>query len=278
MLSYRHSFHAGNFADLLKHIIQVEILAYLTQKDKPFEYIDTHAGSGLYNLSSDYATKNREFENGFAKLKPEEWTELDTYFSIIQHCNEGKSQPYYPGSPKFAEYFLRAKDRSWLFELHPSDFQKLERLFADNRQVDVQKLDGFKGMLSRVPPTSKRALIMIDPSYELKEDYDRVVDNIIKAHQKFANGIYALWYPVVDRNRIKRMEKRFVESGIRNIQLFELGIEENNNFTGMTSAGMIVVNPTWTLFKKMEVLLPKLANELSVTDQPYYCCKTLVSQ
>jgi 23S rRNA (adenine2030-N6)-methyltransferase len=278
LLSYRHSFHAGNFADLLKHIVQVEILEYLTQKDKPFEYIDTHAGSGLYNLSSDYAAKNKEFENGFAKLNQEEWSELETYFSIIQQSNEGKNQPHYPGSPKFAEHFLRPKDRSWLFELHTSDAQKLERLFANNRQVDVQKMDGFKGMLSRVPPISKRALIMIDPSYELKEDYDLVVDNIFKAYQKFANGIYALWYPVVDRGRIKRMEKRFVESGIRNIQLFELGIEEDTRFTGMTSAGMIVVNPPWTLFKKMSSLLPKLANELSVTDQPYYRCKTLVSE
>lgn len=276
MLSYRHAYHAGNFADILKHIIQVEILEYLTQKDKPFDYIDTHAGAGLYKLSSKEADKNREYENGIAKLKADDFPELETYLSIVK--NSTAPFTYYPGSPKIAEAFLRPKDRAWLYELHPTDFKWLEKNVQRKKSIRLSQSDGYKGLIAKVPPASKRALVMIDPSYERKEDYQQVVDVLINAHKRFATGTYALWYPVVERFRIDRLEKALINSGIRRIQLFELGVQNDTNRHGMTAAGMIIINPPWTLMNKMQTLLPKLAETVSLDEKLHYRCQTLVGE
>ena len=203
MLSYRHSFHAGNFADVIKHVIIVEILAYLCKKDKAFDYVETHAGAGLFSLESDHAKKLHEYTNGIGKLSAEDWPELARYFEIINSFNEESSTlAFYPGSPMFARDFLRAQDKAWLYELHPEDFKLLDKNISNNRQIYVKNEDGFKGLLSLLPPLSRRALVLIDPSYEVKSDYQQVVDTVVLAHKKFPTGTYAIWYPVVDRSRI----------------------------------------------------------------------------
>lgn len=276
MLSYRHAYHAGNFADILKHIIQVEILEYLTQKDKPFDYIDTHAGAGLYKLSSKEADKNREYENGIAKLKVDDFPELEAYLSIVK--NSTTPFTYYPGSPKIAEAFLRPKDRAWLYELHPTDFKWLEKNVQRRKSIRLSQSDGYKGLIANVPPASKRALVMIDPSYERKEEYQHVINALTQAHKRFATGTYALWYPVVERFRIDRLEKALINSGIRRIQLFELGVQNDTNQHGMTAAGMIVINPPWTLMNKMQTLLPKLAETVSLDEKLHYRCQALVGE
>jgi len=279
LLSYRHAFHAGNFADVLKHIIQVEILEYMTQKDKPFDYIDTHAGAGLYKLKGREADKNREYENGIAKLSLDKFPELEKYLSIVQSINPSKTQlERYPGSPKITEAFLRPKDRAWLYELHPSDFKFLEKNIKQQKSIRLSQSDGYKGLIANVPPASKRALVMIDPSYERKEDYQQVIDVLINAHKRFATGTYALWYPVVERFRVDRIEKALINSGIRRIQLFELGIQNDTNRYGMTAAGMIVINSPWTLMGKMQKLLPKLAETVSVDERSHYRCQELVGE
>lgn len=278
MLSYRHSFHAGNFADLLKHIVQVEILEHLIKKDKPFDYIDTHSGAGLYTLSTEQANKTAEYKQGIAKISAADFPELSSYYSVINACNNADKLEHYPGSPAIAMHYMRGKDRAWLFELHRSDYQLLQDLTAKQRQIRVQQSDGYKGLLSLLPPASRRGLVLIDPPYEIKDDYQKVVDTLIKAHRKFATGSYALWYPVVDRSRIRYMEKQLSQSGIRNIQLFELGIAADSKERGMTSAGMIVINPPWTLKEKMQQLLPKLVKALDSNGESFYRIETLVEE
>lgn len=279
MLSYRHSFHAGNFADVLKHIVQVEILDYLGNKDKAFDYIDTHAGAGLFNLQSEHATKLGEYLNGIGKLNAADWPELEEYFSVVNSYNKtADTLEFYPGSPVIAQHFIRSHDKASLFELHPTDFDLLCENVKQSRKVKIKQTDGFEGLLSVVPPLSRRALVLIDPPYEIKTDYDKVFNTILKAHKKFASGIYAIWYPVVDRKRIDRLEKSFINSGIKNIQRFELGLSADTEERGMTSSGMLVINPPWTLFNKMESLLPKLCKAIDENNSAVYKCDILVEE
>jgi 23S rRNA (adenine2030-N6)-methyltransferase len=278
VLSYRHSYHAGNFADVLKHIVLVEILQHFCKKETPFDYIDSHAGAGLYSLDSDHSDKLQEYADGIGKLQSKKWPELRAYFDAIDAFNSGASLSHYPGSPMIAQHFLRPHDRSWLFELHPSDVKHLERNIAGNRYSRVSQSDGFKGMLAQLPPASRRAAILIDPPYEIKSDYQEVFNSVVAAHKKFSSGCYAIWYPVVERARIKQLEKNFSRSGIRNIQRFELAIRADTEEKGMTATGMIVVNPPWTLFEKMQLLLPKLVTALGKDSGAFSRCDILVPE
>lgn len=263
MLSYRHAFHAGNFADVLKHLVQVEVLQYLQQKDKPIIYIDTHAGAGMYSLTSEHSTKTAEHLSGISAIKSLDWPELTNYLTLINSINATHNQQMlYPGSPMIALQLLREQDKAALYELHPTDFKLLTENIPGDRRIKIYNDDGFKGLLSILPPTIKRGLILIDPPYEIKTDYQTVVSTLIKAYQKFATGTYALWYPVVERERINQIEEQLKNSGIRNIQLFELGLKPDTSERGMTSAGMIVINPPWTLANTLNTLLPKLAKHL----------------
>ncbi|RYV03225.1 23S rRNA (adenine(2030)-N(6))-methyltransferase RlmJ [Shewanella sp. OPT22] len=271
MLSYRHSFHAGNFADVLKHIVQIEILEHLRKKDKAFDYIDTHSGAGLYHLHSENMQKLQEYTNGIAKLDAEQFPEVKSYFEAINSFNQTDELEFYPGSPAIAKYFLRPQDKGWLFELHPQDFEHLSNNINRNRKVKITKSDGLKGMLGLVPTASRRALILIDPSYEIKTEYQLVVESVIKAYKKFSTATYAIWYPVVDRKNVDLMEKALKESGIKNIQRYELALAEDSSGRGMTSSGMFVINPPWTLQSKMADLLPKLSKSLTGQEHLYQC-------
>lgn len=278
MLSYRHSYHAGNYADVIKHIVLIEILEHLIKKDSAFDYIDTHAGAGLYNLQSEHAAKLQEYNNGIGKLNPEDWPELATYFEILAKHNPTGKLNFYPGSPFIAMHFLRGQDRSWLFELHSRDADILLQNTAKIKRVRVMRSDGFKGMLSLLPPVSRRALVLIDPSYEMKTDYAQVFDTIVNGYQKFPTGTYALWYPVVDRQTIDKLERKFIRSGIKKVQRFELGIAKDQYGTGMSASGVIVINPPWRLMDKMKQLLPKLVKSLAGDEGAFYKCDVLVGE
>jgi 23S rRNA (adenine2030-N6)-methyltransferase len=272
LLSYRHSFHAGNFADIIKHIVLVEILEHLTQKNTPFEYIDTHSGAGLYNLKSNDAQKLREYANGIAKLETKDFPELSCYFDTINAYNQPGNFNVYPGSPCIAQNFLRKQDRAWLFELHPQDYELLSHNIRSNKKIRSSCQDGLTGMMALLPPTSRRGVVLIDPSYEIKSEYDQVVDAVIQAYKKFSTGTYAIWYPVVDRRKIDHMEKKLIQSRIKNIQRFELGLSADSKERGMNSSGLFVINPPWKLLGKMEKLLPKLAEKLGDGDEHFYKC------
>ena len=278
MLSYRQSFHAGNYADVIKHIVQVEILNYLSVKEKPFEYIDTHSGAGVYNLNTEHAKKLQEHLGGIAKLSTAEYPELNEYFKVVEFYDKQRKGEFYPGSPAIAKRLLRKQDRGWLFELHPQDFQHLQTNMGRDKRIRVSKDDGLKGLLNLLPPTSRRALILIDPSYEIKTEYNLVYETVAAAYKKFATGVYAIWYPVVKRDVIDKMIDRFAQSGIKNIQCFELGVREDSEERGMTSSGMIVINPPWTLFDKMQALLPKLAKTLGETESLIYKCEIITEE
>jgi 23S rRNA (adenine2030-N6)-methyltransferase len=277
LLSYRHSYHAGNYADVIKHIVLIEILEHLTKKENAFDYIDTHAGAGLYNLLSERTAKLQEYMQGIGKLKPTDWPELTSYFDVIASYNKADSLDFYPGSPAISSNFLRRQDRSWLYELHPRDAELLLENSGKQKGVRVMFEDGFKGMEAILPPISRRGLVLIDPSYEIKSDYAQVFDAINNAYKKFPTGTYALWYPVVDRKNIDILERKFIRSGIKKIQQFELGIAADQFGSGMSASGMIVINPPWMLKDKMAKVLPKLVTALG-GESAFYKCVDLVGE
>ncbi|NRA25071.1 MAG: 23S rRNA (adenine(2030)-N(6))-methyltransferase RlmJ [Oleispira sp.] len=293
MLSYRHSYHAGNFADVLKHIVLLECLEHFNKKDAPFDYIDTHSGAGLYDLRSANANKTAEYKEGIAKLKRVDFSELTAYFDVIEGLNQqqginNKTLAFYPGSPAIAHHYVtrddRQKDKAWLFELHSSDFRILSESMATGskalaRKIRIKQEDGLKALLALVPPVSRRALVLIDPSYEIKADYYEVVEAVIKAHKKFSSGTYAIWYPVVERKRVDAMWRKLKTAGIKNIHQYELGLAEDSLERGMTSAGMLLINPPWTLKAKLDKLLPKLVKQLDRGDgKAFSMCQILVEE
>ena len=277
MFSYRHGFHAGNFADVLKHHVQVEILSYLKKKEAPFDYIDTHAGAGTYRLQSAMAQKNQEYLSGIGKLYGSDaLPELGPYLKLVAELNSGGSLNCYPGSPMVAARLLRPQDRAWLFELHPGEVESLRENFRSNKQCRVREEDGFHGLAALLPTQSRRALILIDPPYEQKLDYQRVVSALSLIHRKMSTATVALWYPVVARRQIDLLIQQIAASGIRKIDRYELGVRADSEGHGMTASGMIVVNPPWTLREQMERLLPELAGRLSEDGGLHYRCELVV--
>lgn len=280
MLSYRHSYHAGNFADVLKHTVLTSIVDYLLQKDKAFCYLDTHSGCGAYQLDSEQSLKTGEFKNGIAAL----WALTDLpepvarYVEQVKAFNGEGALTLYPGSPMICNQLRRDDDRMFLFELHPNEFLNMRGNFSGDRRIKMTNDDGLQGLIANMPPKERRGLVLIDPSYEIKTEYEEVVETIIAAHRRFATGTYALWYPVVKRTLINQMERVLKASGIKNIQLFELGIEPDKEEHGMTSSGMIVINPPWTLQKEMQHSLPFLAEALGINGAGYYRNETLVAE
>ncbi|ACR70867.1 23S rRNA (adenine(2030)-N(6))-methyltransferase RlmJ [Edwardsiella ictaluri] len=264
MLSYRHSFHAGNHADVLKHTVQSLIIAALKEKDKPFLYLDTHAGAGRYLLSGEHAEKTGEYLEGIARLwQRDDLPEaLTPYMDAVRHFNRSGQLRYYPGSPLLARQLLREQDRLHLSELHPSDFPLLRAEFQKDGRARVVRENGYQQLKSQLPPATRRGLILIDPPYELKSDYQDVVKGIQEGHKRFATGTYALWYPVVLRQNIKRMVHTLEETGIRRILQIELAVRPDSDQRGMTASGMIVINPPWKLEEQMRSLLPWLHQAL----------------
>ncbi|MEE3749494.1 23S rRNA (adenine(2030)-N(6))-methyltransferase RlmJ [Pasteurella multocida] len=265
MLSYHHSFHAGNHADVLKHLVLMLIIENLQQKEKGFYYLDTHAGVGRYRLFSEEAEKTAEFEQGIARLwqRDDLPEEVARYIKLIKQVNYGgKALRYYAGSPLIAAKMLRPQDRALLTELHPSDYPLLRNNFKEFDNVTTKRDNGFQQLKATLPPKERRGLVLIDPPYELKEDYDLVVNAIEEGYKRFATGIYAIWYPVVLRQQTKRILKGLEKTGIRKILQIELAVRPDSDKRGMTASGMIVINPPWTLTQQMQNILPYLTNVL----------------
>lgn len=280
MLSYRHAFHAGNHADVLKHVVLIQLLRYLGQKDTPYMYIDTHAGAGVYALDTGYAAKNAEHETGISRL----WNRTDLpeaiadYVRLVKEMNPSGKMRYYPGSPYCADKVAREEDRIRLFELHPSDgkileenFRKLEAHAAEQGQrasvrgkrVMIQKADGFIGLKALLPPPSRRGLVLIDPPYEVKDDYRRVKDTLAEALSRFATGTYAVWYPVLQRMESRQLPdklKKLPGNGWLNVTLSVSGPAPDG--FGLRSSGMFVINPPWTLEPLLREVMPYLVQVL----------------
>ncbi|MGF1698299.1 23S rRNA (adenine(2030)-N(6))-methyltransferase RlmJ [Vibrio kyushuensis] len=265
MLSYRHSFHAGNHADVVKHIVQSLILNSLQQKDKPFVYHDTHSGVGRYDLTHEWSEKTNEFKQGIARVWAQDNIpeDIQSYLEAVKQLNNGEDLRYYPGSPCVARAHIRPQDRMVLTELHPSDYPLLEQEFHRDRQVSIYKEDGFQRLKGSLPPKERRGLVLIDPPYELAKEYRDVVTAIAQSHKRWATGIYAIWYPVVNRCDIEDMIEGLEGLGISKILQIELGVSPDTNERGMTASGMIVINPPWKLESQMKEILPFLKEAIA---------------
>lgn len=263
---------------MLKHLVLVEIITYLQRKEAAFDYIDTHAGAGLYHLHRGHSQKLAEYREGIGKLFDLDWLELNPYLCQVKTINPDGKLKAYPGSPMLALSLLRPQDRAWLYELHPTDFELLCKNVRRHKKVKVLNENGFKSLPALLPPASRRGLVLIDPPYEVKSDFNTVVRTLQQAHRRFATGIYALWYPVVDRRQINWLEGALRSSGIPNMQRFELGVCPDSSARGMTSSGMVVVNPTWGLFEKMQHILPTLATLLGQDGQGVFRCDVLAEK
>ena len=266
MLSYRHAFHAGNHADVLKHTIELLLLRYLNQKDKPWWYVDSHAGAGCYSLDEGYATKNAEYESGIARL----WSRSDLppaladYVALVKGLNPDGALRFYPGSPLVAQIVMRRDDRLRLFELHPSDCKILQENFADaGKRTVIQQADGFAGLKAVLPPAPRRGLTLIDPPFEDKSDYQTMISAMQDALKRFATGIYAIWFPHLQRQEIAEMTANLKKLPCKSWLHAGLNIQSPSaEGFGMHGSSMFILNPPWTLPQELQALLPYLVEVL----------------
>ena len=266
MLSYRHAFHAGNHADVLKHLVLVQLVRYLAQKDKPFWVIDTHAGAGLYALDTGYATKLAEYETGIGKLWPRKDLPavLKDYVKLVRELNQDGNLRHYPGSPWLGLHTIREQDRLCLFELHTSDARLLKKNFsAAGRRVSIETSDGFAGLKALLPPAPRRGLVLIDPAYEVREDYRHALHAIRDQLPRFPTGTYALWYPQLARIESKQLPDKLKRLAGKNWLHVALTVRTPSaDNIGLHGSGMFVINPPWTLHATLQEIMPYLVKHL----------------
>lgn len=266
-MNYRHAFHAGNFADVLKHAVLARILDYLKRKPGAFRVIDTHAGIGLYDLSSDEAQRTGEWRGGIGRLMetplPDEAAALIVpYLDAVRAVNAQGGIRFYPGSPLVTRHLLRSIDRLTAIELHPQDSLALKERFAGDWQARIIALDGWLALGAHVPPKEKRGLVLVDPPFEKEGEFDRLVDGLVRAHRRWPGGTYALWYPVKDRAAVEAFRARLRQAGVAKILDIALEIRAPSSEPRLDGCGMVVVNPPFVLEAEMAVLLPALRDAL----------------
>ena len=266
-MNYSHAFHAGNFADVLKHIILSRLVEYMKKKDAAFRVIDTHAGIGNYDLTGEIAKRSPEWKDGIGRLLAAELPQkaaplVAPYLDVIRAMNPGDRLETYPGSPLLVRKLLRSQDRLSALELHPEYAKRLGALFEGDIQVRVNELDGWLALNAHVPPKEKRGIVLVDPPFEEKGEFIRLVDGLIKAHGKFAGGVYALWYPLKDTRAVHDFISALRDCGIPKMLRAELSIRPASNPPRLHGTGMIIVNPPFTLEGELRILLPALAQLL----------------
>lgn len=266
-MNYRHAYHAGNFADVLKHAVLARIVEYLKRKEKPFRVIDTHAGAGLYDLLSDAAQKTAEWRDGIGRLManpPEGETAnlLKPLLDVVRAVNQDGDIAHYPGSPMIVRRLLRKQDRLTAIELHPQEVENLRENFSGDHQVRVIALDGWLALGAHLPPKEKRGLVLVDPPFEREGEFQRAVDSLKKAHRRWPGGIYAFWYPVKDRESATAFREGLKASSIPDILDFGVETGPISPERRLAACGMTVVNPPYILKQELGVLLPALARLL----------------
>jgi 23S rRNA (adenine2030-N6)-methyltransferase len=268
-VNYRHAFHAGNFADVFKHVLLTRILVYLARKDAPFRVIDTHAGEGEYDLQSDEAIRGGEWRDGIGRLG--DLTDVDEaardllkpYFDIVGQLTPESLPPIYPGSPRIIEALMRPQDRATFCELHPDSFAELRGNFRGDERIACLHLDGYTGLKAGVPPKERRGLVLVDPPYERANELDLAWAALAAAHTKWPTGIYALWYPVKDIRAIAALAKEIMQSGVRRVLRLELAVDEVTSGGKLARTGLILINPPYVLDEEASLLLPVLAQKLA---------------
>jgi 23S rRNA (adenine2030-N6)-methyltransferase len=282
MFSYRHAFHAGNHADVLKHTVLIAMLSHLTQKEAALTVLDTHAGAGLYRLDSEFAETSGEAADGIARLLSAKGGEplapaLQAYLDLVASFNSKGSSRVYPGSPFIIQRLLREHDKLKLFELHPTDSKTLSANIAQldaGRQVAVLREDGFEGIRKFLPPPARRALVLCDPSYEIKNDYARVATMVTEALKRFATGTYAVWYPIIPRPEAHDLPRKLKTLATKNgkpwlhatltVKSSKLTTDSAGDTVrpGLPASGMFIINPPHTLKPALQAALPQLVRLL----------------
>lgn len=264
-MNYRHAYHAGNFADVLKHAVLAACLTYFERKDAAFRVIDTHAGPGSYDLASTEAQKTGEWRDGIGRLlgadmSPELAGFLKPWLSAVRTLNEGGAGEInsYPGSPQLARMLLRHQDRLSAIEMHPEDSQRLKELFAGDYQVRVMELDGWLALGAHLPPKEKRGLVLVDPPFEKEGEFDRLVDGLARATRRYAGGTYCLWYPIKADSGTDAFHAKLKTLGRPRTLIVEMLVRDNKTAPGLNGSGLVLVNPPYTLEAELKAVLPEL--------------------
>lgn len=266
MLSYRHGFHAGNAADLLKHAVLVLGVEHLRKKDKGFCVLDTHAGGGIYDLQGSFASKNAEYLTGLGRvcLDGTEAGLPPSLLAMLRDMNPGGDWKTYPGSPEIARRLLRPQDQLVLMEMHNNEVETLRDSVGWDERVAIHHRDGFEGLVALVPPALRRGLVLMDPSYELKEDYARAVKCLRRAFQRWSTGIYVLWYPLLAKplDRSAELLEGLAASGFPSLWHVELETAPPRDDWGMHGSGLAIVNPPWQLDEQIAAMMPPFCQAL----------------
>ena len=268
-MNYRHAFHAGNFADVLKHAVLVRLLVHLRQKPAAFRVIDTHAGAGIYDLAGPEAARSGEWRDGIGRLLTASVAEparalLVPYLDAVAVLNPGGTLASYPGSPALVRAFLRTQDRFIACELEPNAAAALVRYLHGDRRSKAVAIDGWTALNAYVPPKERRGLVLVDPPFEDVGDFPRLAQALAAACRKWATGSYLLWYPIKERDAPDTLARQLRRSGIAKVLRAELSVAPLGASDRLGGCGLIAVNPPWTLEGELKVLLPALAGALSV--------------
>jgi 23S rRNA (adenine2030-N6)-methyltransferase len=267
-MNYRHVYHAGNFADVVKHIVLTLVLEHLKLKPAPFRVIDTHAGVGVYDLSGEQAQKTGEWRDGVGRLLAEEPPEalrplLAPYLDVVRRLNGGASLRHYPGSPRLARALLRRGDQLIANELHPEDAVLLQQHFAGDPQTKVLRLDAWIALKSLLPPKERRGLVLIDPPFEEPGEFARIAKGLRDAVRRFATGTYLVWFPIKDPGQVASFYRELSKLRFGRVLCLELMIRAPRNPDVLNGCGLVVLNPPFTLAEKAEQVLPYLAGRLA---------------
>lgn len=264
-MNYRHSFHAGNFADVFKHVILVQLLLALQRKDAAFAYLETHAGAARYDLQAPDAQKTGEYRDGIARLWGDTAVEegIAQYVAAVRAVNAGNTLRYYPGSTRIARFLRRPQDRMRLAEQVGTECARLRREFDRDAQVTVHCGDGYAALQRWLPPPERRGLVFIDPPYESAEEWERLVDTLTRAAKRWAQGTYAVWYPLKAAAPVERFKAALAASGLRKMLLAELALWPLDSPFRLNGCGMLILNPPWLLDTALAPLLERLAARLA---------------
>ena len=271
-MNYRHIYHAGNFADVLKHAVLALVIEHMKLKEGPFRVIDTHAGIGLYDLESVEAQKTGEWRDGIGRLLAADLPQdvagiLAPYLQLVRAENDNTEHILrYPGSPVVARRLMRANDRLVVNETHPEDATRLAALFAKDRQTKVLALDGWTALKALLPPQERRGIVLIDPPFEEPGEFARLLEGLVAAHRRFATGTVILWYPIKDLRAVSTFARDAAALGIPKLLSIELAVATPRDDGPLSATGLLILNPPYTLEAKLTVLLPYLARLLQRDD------------
>lgn len=279
-MNYRHGFHAGNFADVLKHAVLMRILTHLGAKETPYRVIDTHAGAGRYDLGSEEALRTHEWKDGVARLDrsplaPEVEALLKPWRDALAGARALYGADAYPGSPWLCRHAMRPDDRLIAAELHPQTYKRLAEVIGRDPRCKPLAIDGWTALRANVPPKERRGLVLIDPPFEAKDEFATLATEFIAAHRKWPTGIYALWYPLKDRRAVEALLAAIAEAGIGRLLRLEIDVDRPEAAGGLGATGLLVVNPPWLLAQEAGRLLPALTERLAQGPRPRYLCEPI---